>query len=63
MPRQTNVHLFRTRKEGKYAGMPEGQAQWLETLDVYYKDVIQHKARKNQEEEARRAKNGNSTTH
>ncbi|HGA1200459.1 TPA: hypothetical protein ACIRGX_001917 [Streptococcus suis] len=34
--KQTNVEDFRTRTDGKYKGMLEGHAQWLENLEQYY---------------------------
>ncbi|WP_315345716.1 hypothetical protein [Streptococcus suis] len=34
--KQTNVENFRTRTDGKYKGMLEGHAQWLENLERYY---------------------------
>lgn len=33
---QTNIHLFTTRTDGKYKGLLEGRAQWLESLERYY---------------------------
>ncbi|WP_079397429.1 hypothetical protein [Streptococcus suis] len=34
--KQTNVENFRTRTDGKYKGMLEGHAQWLENLERHY---------------------------
>ncbi|WP_155972003.1 MULTISPECIES: hypothetical protein [Streptococcus] len=34
--KQTNVENFRTRTDGKYKGMMEGRAQWLENLERHY---------------------------
>ncbi|PIO79059.1 hypothetical protein ADO05_00683 [Streptococcus parauberis] len=33
---QTNIHLFKTRQSGLYAGFTEIRAQWLESLERYY---------------------------
>lgn len=33
---QTNIHLFTTRTNGKYKGLLEGTAQWIENLERYY---------------------------
>lgn len=33
---QTNIHLFTTRTIGRYKGLLEGRAQWLESLERYY---------------------------
>lgn len=33
---QTNIHLFTTRTNGRYKGLLEGRAQWLENLERYY---------------------------
>ena len=33
---QTNIHLFKTRQSGRYAGFTEIRAQWLESLERYY---------------------------
>ncbi len=33
---QTNIHLFTTRTNGRYKGMLEVRAQWLESLERYY---------------------------
>lgn len=33
---QTNIHLFTTRTNGRYKGLPEVRAQWLESLEGYY---------------------------
>ena len=32
----TNIHLFKTRQSGRYAGFTEIRAQWLESLERYY---------------------------
>ncbi|GAJ60809.1 hypothetical phage protein [Streptococcus parauberis] len=32
----TNIHLFKTRHSGRYAGFTEIRAQWLESLERYY---------------------------
>lgn len=32
----TNIHLFTTRTNGRYKGLLEGRAQWLESLERYY---------------------------
>ncbi|MDT2731066.1 hypothetical protein P7G31_02200 [Streptococcus parauberis] len=34
--RQTNIHLFTTRTNGRYKGLLEGRAQWLESLEKRY---------------------------
>ena len=34
--KQTNVENFRTRTDGKYKGMMEGNAQWLENLERHF---------------------------
>ncbi len=34
--KQTNIHLFTTRTNGRYKGLLEGTAQWLESLERYY---------------------------
>lgn len=34
--KQTNIHLFTTRTNGRYKGLLEGRAQWLESLERYY---------------------------
>ena len=33
---QTNIHLFTTRTNGRYKGLLEVHAQWLESLERYY---------------------------
>ncbi len=33
---QTNIHLFTTRTNGRYKGLLEVRAQWLESLERYY---------------------------
>ena len=33
---QTNIHLFTTRTIGRYKGLLEVRAQWLESLERYY---------------------------
>ena len=33
---QTNIHLFTTRTIGRYKGLLEVRAQWLESLEGYY---------------------------
>lgn len=34
--KQTNIDLFTTRTNGRYKGLLEGRAQWLENLERYY---------------------------